>query len=220
MKFCSACHIKIATPTVRCPVCGGPVTTDDTVCRAAYPVFQNKANYHFIKRLLLFLSIVLGAVCVLINYLNPTDFWWWTVAVTAILYAWIAVPHAMRRGGNAGGKILMQVVCAAAVIVLLDFETGYHAWSVNYVLPVIFCAGSVSLVLVILCNRTNWAGYVLYQAILAVFGFVPLVLYFTGISHSLVAALIPTLLAFVSIAAMLIFGDKSIKNEFRRRLRF
>ncbi|MEG1639549.1 MAG: DUF6320 domain-containing protein, partial [Ruthenibacterium sp.] len=108
----------------------------------------------------------------------------------------------------------------AAVIVLLDFETGYHAWSVNYVLPVIFCAGSVSLVLVILCNRTNWAGYVLYQAILAVFGFVPLVLYFTGISHSLVAALIPTLLAFVSIAAMLIFGDKSIKNEFRRRLRF
>ncbi|MEG0911213.1 MAG: DUF6320 domain-containing protein [Ruthenibacterium sp.] len=220
MKFCSACHVKIITPTQRCPLCGGPVTADSTVNRAVYPAFQNKANYHFIKRLLLFLSIVLGATCVLVNYLTPIKFWWWTIAVTALVYAWIAVPHAMRRGGNAGGKILMQVVCATAAVILLDFETGYSGWSVSYVLPVIFCVGSVALVLVILCNRTNWAGYVLYQAIFAVFGFVPLILYFTGISSSLIAALIPSLLAFASIMAMLVFGDRSIKNEFRRRLRF
>lgn len=220
MKFCSSCNVQIATEVRRCPLCSGAVTADERPNEVVYPAFQNKANYHFIKRLLLFLSIVLGASCICVNYLTTIDFWWWTIAVTALMYAWIAVPHAMRRGGNAGGKILMQVVCAAAAVVLLDMETGYRGWSVTYVLPVIFCAGSVSLVLVILCNRTNWAGYVLYQAILAVFGFVPLVLYFTGLSSSLIAALIPSLLAFASIVAMLVFGDKSIKNEFRRRLRF
>ena len=78
----------------------------------------------------------------------------------------------------------------------------------------------VAVVVLVMCNRTNWAGYVLYQAMLAVFGLAMPVLYFTGLAHSLVGAVVPSILAVATLAGMAVFGDRTIKNEFRRRLHF
>lgn len=212
--------MDVVTPTSLCPLCASPLTETGGEQKSAYPRFESKAAYHFIKRLLFFLSVVVAIVCIAVNYLTSADLWWWTLVVTALVYTWIAVPHEMRRGGNGGGKILMQVLCASALTVLIDMETGFYGWSLDYVVPVILCAGIVSVVLLIIVRPTNWVFYVLYQAILALFGFVPIVLYFTGLSHAHIPALIVALLSAASITGMLVFGDKSIKNEFRRRLRF
>lgn len=220
MKHCSRCRVDILTPGALCPLCGAPLADTGEAEISVYPRCENKAAYHFIKRLLFFLSVVVAIVCIAVNYLTSADLWWWTLVVTALVYTWIAVPHAMRRGGNGGGKILMQVICASALTVLIDMETGFYGWAVDYVVPVILCAGIVSVVLLIIVRPTNWAFYVLYQAILALFGFVPIVLYFTGVAHALIPALIVALLSAASITGMIVFGDKSIKNEFRRRLRF
>ena len=126
----------------------------------------------------------------------------------------------LRRGGNAAGKVLMQVVAGSALAVLVDFETGYRGWGVSFVVPAFICAGIVAVVVLVMCNRTNWAGYVLYQAVLAVFGLAMPVLYFTGLAHSLVGAVVPSILAVATLAGMAVFGDRTIKNEFRRRLHF
>lgn len=142
------------------------------------------------------------------------------MAATAIGYAWAAVLHSMRRGGNGGGRILMQVVCGAAVCLLLDLETGWKGWAAAFALPVIFCAGIVSIDVLILCRRTSWAEYVIYQVALAALGFLPLVLYLAGIGHALWAAVLPAMAAGISLLALALFGDRTIKNEFRRRLRF
>ena len=78
----------------------------------------------------------------------------------------------------------------------------------------------MAVVVLVMCNRTNWAGYVLYQAVLAVFGLAMPMLYFTGLAHSLVGAVVPSILAVATLAGMAVFGDRTIKNEFRRRLHF
>ncbi|MFR1787148.1 MAG: DUF6320 domain-containing protein, partial [Ruthenibacterium lactatiformans] len=162
----------------------------DADCAAVYPPAGSRKEYNFVKRLLLLLSVVGAAVCIVVNLLVMPSFWWWTIVVTALVYAWAVVPHAMRRGGNAAGKVLMQVVAGSALAVLVDFETGYRGWGVSFVVPAFICAGIVAVVVLVMCNRTNWAGYVLYQAVLAVFGLAMPVLYFTGLAHSLVGAVV------------------------------
>ena len=204
MKHCRACDVDVATPAVLCPLCGTPLAgLADADCAAVYPPAGSRKEYNFVKRLLLLLSVVGAAVC-----------------IVALVYAWAVVPHAMRRGGNAAGKVLMQVVAGSALAVLVDFETGYRGWGVSFVVPAFICAGIVAVVVLVMCNRTNWAGYVLYQAVLAVFGLAMPVLYFTGLAHSLVGAVVPSILAVATVAGMAVFGDRTIKNEFRRRLHF
>ena len=168
----------------------------------------------------IFLNYVAFPLCALVNLLTTPSFWWWLFVATGIGYLWLAVPHLFRKGGNAGGKLLMQVVCIALLQTALDAEIGWQGWSVTYALPATCCAGIVGVLVIILCNRTNWARYVLYQAALAALGFVPLALYAAGAAGNFVMALVPACLAAVSLLVMAVFGDRSIKNEFKRRLRF
>lgn len=220
MKHCNACNIDLSTPEFLCPLCDGPLQPDaQGDCAAAYPTYRVR-NYSFVKRLLILLSVVGVGACAVINILVTQGIWWWLLAATGVVYAWAVVLHAMRRGANGGGIILMQVVCACALFMLIDLETGWTGWSVTYLMPGIFCAGIIAIVVLIVCNRTNWAGYVLYQATLALCGFIPLVLFFTGVSRHFFLALAPALLAATSLLGLFLFGDRSIKNEFKRRFRF
>ena len=70
--------------------------------------------------------------------------------------------------------------------------------------------------MIIVANRTNWARYVMYQALLALLGFVPPILYLIGVANQLWAAFIPALLAGVNLAMLAAFGVRNMKYEFRR----
>lgn len=217
MKRCEQCKVQVTGPGKLCPLCGAPLSgrgEED----AAYPPVGFGRGYHFIKRLLLFLTLMAVIVCAVVNLATAPDFWWWAIVATVLAYAWAVGSHSLRHGGNGGGKVLMQVLAAAALVVLLDLETGWRGWSVDFVLPAICGVGIAAILVLVLCNLTNWAQYVLYQVVLALLGFVPIALYFFGASQVFWAAAIPAVMALASLIALFLFGDRSIKNEFVRRL--
>ncbi|MEG2500255.1 MAG: DUF6320 domain-containing protein [Oscillospiraceae bacterium] len=227
MMYCNECKVTVNDKATVCPLCCAPLTkpeksdAEPQKMPPAYPPpILRRGGYGLVKRILAFLSCMTAVICVVVNVLVPTQFWWSLIAITGICYVWIVVPHAMRRGGNLAGKVFVQVVFSSALVVLLDFELGWRAWSVSYVIPVILSGGITAVGLVILCNSTNWAGYVLYQVMLALFGFIPLVLCLTGLVNNFLFALVTSLFALAALIATIVFGDKSIKAEFKRRLRF
>lgn len=222
MKHCDNCKLDIRDETLVCPLCAGPLCAlNDTSYPPAYPRAMNKKRkYNLVKRILIFTSIVTSLVCIIVNIMVPTSVWWSLIAILVICYAWAVVPHALRRGGNLAGKVLMQVICVSALVVLIDMLLGWHAWSINYVIPVLISSAIAAVGVIIICYRTNWAGYVMYQTVLALFSFVPLVLCFTGLMKSFLFAIITSGFGICALVATIVFGDKSIKNEFKRRFRF
>lgn len=218
---CKACQVDIVTPAAVCPLCGGPLEEDGKETAPAYPEFvEKRKRYYFLRRMLLFFSVLIALVSVTANLLFTPHFWWFIFVFTGLIYVWAAIPHIFRKGGNLGGKVLVQVACASFLLVLLDWETSWRGWSVSFALPIVFSAGIVGVTVIIVANRTNWARYVMYQALLALLGFVPPILYLIGVANQLWAAFIPALLAGVNLAMLAAFGDRNIKNEFRRRFHF
>lgn len=218
---CKACNVEIVTPASVCPLCTGPLDGTCEHLKPAYPEFvEKRKHYYLLRRILLFFSIAAALVSLTANLLFTPDIWWFVFVFTGLLYVWAAIPHIFRKGGNLGGKVLVQVACASLLLVLLDWETGWRGWSVSFALPMVFSAGILGVMVVIVANRTNWARYVMYQALLALLGFVPPVLYLTGVANQLWAAFIPALLAGINLAMLAAFGDRNIKNEFRRRFHF
>jgi hypothetical protein len=88
---------------------------------------------------------------------------------------------------------------------------------VTYVVPAITSTGIVGIGMVVAFSRTNRSQYVLYQLMIGVFGLAPLILYFIGLAKNLTMVLVATSLGVASFLVSVVFGDRTIKGEFKRR---
>lgn len=224
MKACNACNIHVQTQGGFCPLCGGELeSTAPRPCEENQPINEYPdlsgaaAQYNIIRRLFIFVSLFGSIVSVLINILVPTGFWWSLIVIASVIYCWVSVPPLLRRGVNYGARILFQTIFTSVLVILVDVIIGYKGWSATYVVPGILCASIMATWLMVAFNRTSWVQYVLYQVMMAVFALVPLVLYIIGLAGNRIMVLVTASLGLASLLITLIFGDKSIKSEFKRR---
>lgn len=223
MRACESCHINVATPVEFCPLCGTALTESQNppgvpLPQNAYPDLSGvAAQYNIVWRLAVFISLLGAGLSLLVNYLVPTGFMWSLIVIAALAYLWLSVPPLLRRGANYAKRIMYQVIFTSLMLVALDIIIGYSGWSVTFAIPSLLDAAIAAVWLMVVFNRTNWAQYIFYQVMIAVFGFVPLVLYLLGIAQNLVMVLVTVGMAFASLLLSLIFGDKSLKTDFKRR---
>lgn len=225
MKACNACHVHVQTASSFCPLCGTELLPGEAPKinppPNMYPdLSKAKARYDLVTRILLFISIFGCAISVLINLLVMPRFLWSLIVVASVVYCWLAIPPMVRRGVNFASQIVVTVLLTSTLAIALDFIIGYRGWSVTYVLPALLSAGIAATAIMALFNRTNWAQFVLYQVLVGVFGFLPLVFYMVGLAQNMVMVLVTAGLALASLLITLIFGDRTIKSEFKRRFHF
>ena len=222
MEVCDACRLQVRTAENHCPLCGAELkkSEKEESLRAEnhYPDLRRQlAKFSLVRRLLQFFTLFGCLFSLLVNLLVTPHLWWSLIVLAAAAYGWLLIPALLRRGVNFARQIVFQVLLTCAVVVLIDFVTGYSGWSVSYVVPAVLSAGIVVTGLLAVFNPTSWSRYVFYQALVGVFGFVPLILYFLGWAKSLVMVLVTVGLALASLLLTVLFADKRIKNEFVKR---
>lgn len=227
MKTCNDCGVFVDTGADFCPLCGAalqPAQTAFAGCApppSPYPDLRGQAaRYNLIVRTFLFISLFGCGVCLLINLLVPARFWWSLIVIAAVAYCWLSIPPMLRRGANYAARTVLQVTLVSLFVLALDFIVGYTGWSVSYVIPALLSTGILAILLMVAFNRTSWTRYVMYQVLMGIFGFIPLVLYLLGFADSVAMVLVTAGLALASLLATIVFGDRGIKNEFRKRFHF
>ncbi len=214
--------MDIASATTFCPLCGASLALAPSPRPADvlnhYPDFSGHARqYNFIFRLFAFLSLLGVGLSVLVNLLATPGFLWCLVVAAAPGYLWLTEPPLLRRGFNYSRRIMLMALFTCLLVVALDFITGYRGWSLDYAVPGLLSAGIGAIGAMAIFNQTNWVQYVLYQVQMGVFGFIPLVLYLAGFAGSLAMVLLTAGLAMASLLFTFVFGDRTIKSEFKRR---
>jgi lysylphosphatidylglycerol synthetase-like protein (DUF2156 family) len=218
MKRCDECKINVKDNAVVCPLCLRElINLDGKTEREIYPELLKIPPYNFLMRLLIFLSVAGAAASVVVNVLTDASVVWSISVVSAIAYFWASIKTLLKKNSNAAFKIFVQTIFTSALCVIMEAPTGKFNWSLSYALPSIFTLGSIIIIVIIIVNRTNWANYVIYQCLIAVFGFVPALFYWLKISNSLAASAISVGVSFLSLLTTFVFGDRTIKNEFIRR---
>jgi hypothetical protein len=222
MKACNACHITVRTDQTGCPLCGGALTEAPPPKQPppynSYPDLSGfAAQYNFVLRLFIFVTLLGCGMSVIINLLIPTGFWWCVIVIAAAAYLWLSIPPLLSQGVDYGSRIVLQAIFTSILAVLLDWMSGYGGWSVTFVVPGLFSAGILAIGLMAVFNRTNWSQYVFHQLLMGLCGLIPLILYLLGWANNLLMVLITVGLALASLLVTIVFGDKSLKSDFRRR---
>ncbi len=222
MRTCSKCNVKVADPSVVCPLCKGVLSSPvgEETSLAFPPVGIDIKKFHMLKRVFIFLSIIASIASIVVNFLVYDGFLWSILTVGGIIYLWIVIPYTVANHINIVSKILAHLFWGSLLVVLIDFIVGYRGWSVEYVIPSIFSAADIAVIVVILINRMNWRNYLLYQFVIGFLGFVPLILYLLSIATNPVFVIISTSVSALCLIGTAVFGDKTVKSEFKRRLHF
>ena len=222
MKTCKKCNLKVLDNSKNCPLCRAVLTDyDGNPAENSYPgVDVNARKYNIVARIFLFLSIVVGIAAVITNYLTYKGIMWSLLTVAAILYCWTTIIHSIKRHTNVAKKIFVQAVFASAFVIIFDFVLGYSGWAVNYVVPTLFSIANIAVLIIIIVNRMDWHNYVLYQIFIAIFGFIPIVLFLFGLIDEPLITIIATIISALTLLFAFIFGDKSVKSELKRRFHF
>lgn len=191
--------------------------------RGTYPeIFYNRGR---IKKLVNILYLVLFAAALLTGAVNVATFgltnnWWSVIAIGCIAYVAVTIRYSIMRRASLAGILVVESLGAQVLLVLIDYMTGFHGWSFNFAIPSVLLFDVIAAVFLMLVNRMNWQSYFMYQIAITIFSFIPLILWAVGLITKPLMAVITVVLSVSAMLVTVVLGDRSVKNELKRRFHF
>ena len=215
MKYCPKCKVSVAGRPTRCPLCQGPLTGEGTP--SPFPPAQPQRTRQFVLRLIIFLSVAAALICVLVNMLLPRTGAWSLFVLAGIGCLWLSLAVAIRKRRSLLKNITWQCMLFNALAIMWDVFTGWHRWSVNFVVPCIFLVTMLLTPLLARLLRMPTSAFLVYFGLVFTFGLIPLAFLLTG----LVTVPLPSALSVgfsgLSLVALIVFGGRTMLEELHRR---
>lgn len=219
MKFCIKCGTSVTGHRKTCPLCQGPLTGEAEPGGEVFPVIPGVYQQHdLFFRILMFASIAAGIIALAVNLMLPASGWWSLFVLLGIACAWVSTALAVRKRHNIAKGMMYEVAAASVLSVLWDWVTGWHGWSIDYVIPCTCLAVMACLAVLYRVLNIPVRDYLIYFTLNAVFGIIPIIFYFTGRLIVIYPSLICTAVSLISLVALVIFQGEAMRAELKRRL--
>lgn len=219
MQGCKKCGVEFTGARVRCPLCQGEVSGTGDPKSEVFPVLpDHTGQYNLIIRLLVFLSVASVVICVAIGAMLPNPAVWpWYVAA-AVLCMWLCLANVLWRRHNLPKNILWMVFWLSLLSFCWDYFTGFHRWSLDYVIPLICVAAMGAVAVISRVLGLVLEEYLIYLILDGLFGIVPLLFLACGWVSVTYPSIICVASSVLSLAALLVFQWDFLIGEVRRRL--
>ncbi len=218
MAYCKHCELEISDNTKICPFCQNVLKNQEEKGEDWYPdIRMKKKTYRFILQIFFFLSIVVCACMIMINWIYYPEVLWSVLPTGITCYSWFAIRYCIFNNVNAGAKIMIEMLLTQVLLVFIDWWIGYTGWSLNYALPALILIADGAILILMVVNFMNWQSYLLYQIQLLLLSLLPGILYL----EQFIVKPIPTFLAMgislIILLGTMIFGNTEAKDELLRR---
>ena len=213
--------MQLLDPVSVCPLCKCIVEpTEDEASRQIYPYGFAEKGIKKMQRALsiyLFAAIVAEAILVGIDYSVGGKPGWVIIIGGLFAYGYVTLKVSIQMHTGYRLKMILQTLLGVAVLFLIDLETGFYGWSLNYVLPGALMLMDVAIVVLMIANKRNWQSYIPLELLMIALAVGPLVLYYFHFSTNLTLACIAMGVAVLVFVGTMIIGGKRARDELYRR---
>ena len=123
-----------------------------------------------------------------------------------------------RQRNNIAKSVLYQAIIILPLLLILDYLTGFHRWSVNFAIPSLLTASILAILVIAFVSKYNEHRCLVYILVNAIFAAVPVILLALGVvtihwpSFGCIGVTV------LSVAAMVLFARVNTIHELKRRL--
>ncbi|MGN1411732.1 MAG: DUF6320 domain-containing protein [Oscillospiraceae bacterium] len=217
MMYCKKCNVSINGEKRCCPLCQGTLLGEPSL--EAYPqIEQPRYSRHFLIRLISFISIALGVICTFINVMLPTEIYWCLFADAGILCGWITAIIGITYRKRLISNIMMQLFIVTIMCFIWDKFTGWHKWSIDFVLPCSCFASTVAICVISIVKKLPKSEYIMFLIINGIYGLVPLIFIVKGVLNIIYPSAICTALSIILVSAIFLFEGRSVSSEISKKM--
>ncbi|MBE6598358.1 MAG: hypothetical protein E7638_02825 [Ruminococcaceae bacterium] len=217
MIKCDSCGVNITGKRSHCPLCGKMISGGQAEDYGVFPKVRVKVSYDLIVKITTFAAIVAILVINIINFSFIPHLKLYVPLSLGVGCAWLIIVVGVRKRKNIPKNILYEGIISVLLCLLWDKVTGWHGWSVNYVIPITFAAMNVFYFVMSYIDRSKNSQYQIYF-VLSLFGtLISVILWLTGAADPTPFVTIPIGVGVSLLIAELIFRGKKFVSELHRR---
>lgn len=216
MKYCKKCNVKIRGTANICPLCQAQVQGED---ERVYPVldFSRKKRFHKFKKIMWFLLIAGCVLSVAINLMVPQSGMWAQYVLLGAASGFMMLFVWFRRYPNVIKRILYVALSASALCLFWDIGTGWHGWSIDFVIPILCASALLMMSFLRLILKLSPPEYVDYMFSDILLGAVLFVVYLTGANRVVIPTLICFAICMIWLTKLILFEGRSFYAELKKK---
>jgi len=218
MKFCKSCNVSVTGKRKICPLCQGRLTVDKAQEEIFPKISFVYTEHSLFFKVMLLTSIIAATVSVAVNILMPGGGAWSLFILGGLASVWASLITIINQRKNIPKNIVYQVMTISVTALIWDTLTGWRGWSINYIIPLVCVFAMISMAVISKIRKLHIEDYILYIIIDSLFGIVPVIFIILGLLDVLYPSIICISTSIISLSTIIIFEDKSLKAEIKRRL--
>lgn len=181
-----------------------------------YPKIMNIRKTNIAIKILLIISLVVSAICILINELTTPHIKWSALVIIVIIYSWLTTLYSVKKNRNIGTHIILQTVAISILIILIDIIIGFKAWSITIALPIIIAISNITMTVLTIVNRKKYFKYSISQIILSMLNILFILLIVFEVTQNKISILVSVCVSIVAFIISICLCGKDLKEEVSR----
>lgn len=232
MRKCGTCHVTVHPQHENCPLCGRRLAAPDASGSivsdrnggTVYPAYSFDAEdaRFSVKKLVLFLVIVVSAVSVFINImtLDKAPVFWSAAVAASLAFLWCFMALVWAKTMGIGRKLIYIYGLIAVYLIVIDVFAGFTQWSTTYVLPFLTIAVVIVLTCIALSSNAKFNEYM--GALLSIFfiSLCPILIFLLSLSALAWTSFAAALYCLLTAIGLFIFKGRRFRREALKRLHF
>lgn len=216
MNKCPKCEMILKTNSNVCPLCHNKIDLKQK--NSIYPELKTYSNYNLLIRLSLFITICGIIFSLLINYWVNKEISWSVFVILGILSFWLTFSTGINRKHNFMRILFTEILSIMILSIIWDLLTGFHKWSLMFVLPLLCIAYTITFLIIRIFTRQTRKEYILYTYLNSLIGLIPLYFIIGNKLSVLIPSYISVSISIVALIFLFIFNQRTLEDEIERRL--
>ena len=220
MRYCESCKVSVVSGQRTCPLCHSDLADRTDQFEQAFPSAPVSSGAKRKTKLLIYLSIVVVAACVLIDFYTARSGHWPLIAAIGLAYLWLSIRFIRKSRRNIGMLALIQIFGISLLSFAIDSATGYYQWSTNYVIPFVLISAAGLMTAVMIFRPKRFRDYILYQLGISVLGIGMSAFLLWDKSTVMWTGVVGAAYSGLTILGIIIFTPRKTRHELKKRFHF
>ena len=213
MQYCPKCKVNIRGKKKCCPLCQGTLRENEDDPQAPFPTLKKKkiSNITLFK-LFTFIFIASEIIFATVNIQTSGTYSFIGVVMLGILAGYLTIVATLYLRNNMIKVITFEVVVAIIIDIYIDLKTGFHGWSVEWMVPGTLIALAIATIIIAKVVRLRLDEYIMYLVFDLVMALSQIFFIKTGMNNFTWPAVISIMVYLILISGLIIFRFDDLKN--------